>query len=58
MKRLQVQSQAQQSLLAHLAIALLGGFMLNFMPCVLPVIGLKVLSFAQQAGEQRARVLC
>lgn len=44
------------SLLWLLPIALLGGFILNFMPCVLPVIGLKILSFVQQAGESRARV--
>lgn len=49
-------SQASQSLLAILGIAMLGGFILNFMPCVLPVVGLKVLSFVQQAGEHRARV--
>ncbi|MCA9137185.1 MAG: thioredoxin family protein [Planctomycetales bacterium] len=36
--------------------ALCGGFILNFMPCVLPVIGIKVLSFAKQAGEDRRRV--
>lgn len=35
----------------------LGGFLLNFMPCVLPVIGLKVLSFVTQSGESRSRVL-
>jgi thiol:disulfide interchange protein len=27
------------------------------MPCVLPVIGLKVLSFAEQAGRSRAKIL-
>ena len=36
--------------------SLLGGFILNFMPCDLPVIGLKVMSFVQQAGENRAQV--
>ena len=46
----------QQSLIGVLAFALLGGFILNFMPCVLPVIGLKVMSFVQQAGESRRRV--
>jgi thiol:disulfide interchange protein len=35
---------------------LLGGMILNLMPCVLPVIGLKVLSFAQQGGQSRSRV--
>lgn len=41
---------------AILIIAFLGGLILNFMPCVLPVIGLKVMSFVQQAGESRAKV--
>ncbi len=40
-----------------LLASLLGGFILNFMPCVLPVIGLKILSFAQQAGRSRAQIL-
>ncbi len=35
----------------------LGGVLLNLMPCVFPVIGLKVLSFVEQAGESRGRVL-
>lgn len=37
--------------------SLAGGFVLNFMPCVLPVIGLKILSFAEQAGRSRAQTL-
>ncbi|HUT09714.1 MAG TPA: thioredoxin family protein [Thermoguttaceae bacterium] len=40
-----------------LAFAFLGGLILNLMPCVLPVISLKILSFLEQAGESRARVL-
>jgi len=35
--------------------AFIGGFILNFMPCVLPVIGLKVMSFVDQAGESRGK---
>lgn len=46
--------------LSKLALVLLGSFagglILNLMPCVLPVIGLKVLAFAEQAGQQRGRV--
>lgn len=38
-------------------VALFGGFILNFMPCVLPVIGLKVLSLVEQAGESRVQAL-
>lgn len=34
----------------------LGGFLLNLMPCVLPVISLKVLSFVRQAHDDRWRV--
>ena len=36
--------------------AFLGGLILNVMPCVLPVIGLKLMAFVQQAGESRWRV--
>ena len=36
--------------------AFLGGLILNVMPCVLPVIAIKVLSFVQQAGEDRGRI--
>ncbi|MEM9659055.1 MAG: cytochrome c biogenesis protein CcdA, partial [Planctomycetota bacterium] len=43
------------SLAYYLTLAFFGGLLLNVMPCVLPVIGLKVMSFVQQAGESRAR---
>jgi thiol:disulfide interchange protein len=45
------------SLPAILAISLLGGLLLNLMPCVLPVIGLKILSFVEQGGRHRSHVL-
>jgi len=45
------------SLPVIMLFAVLGGFILNFMPCVLPVIGLKILSFAEQAGRSRGTVL-
>jgi thiol:disulfide interchange protein len=32
-----------------------GGLILNIMPCVLPVIGLKILSFVQQSGHNRRK---
>lgn len=38
-------------------VSLFGGFILNFMPCVLPVIGLKILSLVEQAGESRIQAL-
>lgn len=40
----------------YLLFAFLGGLILNIMPCVLPVIAIKVLSFVQQAGEDRGRI--
>ena len=43
------------TLLTQIGVALLAGFILNFMPCVLPVIGLKIMSFVTQAGEDRTR---
>jgi thiol:disulfide interchange protein DsbD len=45
------------SLVTYLIYAFLGGLILNVMPCVLPVIAIKVLSFVQQAGEDRSRIL-
>jgi len=36
--------------------AVLAGFILNFMPCVLPVVSLKILGFVQQAQESGRRV--
>lgn len=43
-------------LLAMLGLAFLGGLILNFMPCVLPVIALKVFSFVNQSKEHPRRV--
>ena len=44
-------------LLLFLLFGWLGGMILNLMPCVLPVISLKIFSFIAQAGESRARIL-
>ncbi len=39
-----------------LLMGLVGGLLLNLMPCVLPVLGLKLMSFAQQSGRARQEV--
>ncbi len=39
--------------LAMLGLALLGGLVLNLMPCVLPVLSLKLLALAGYAGTER-----
>lgn len=48
---------AESSAAWMLLLALVGGAILNLMPCVFPVIGLKVLSFASQAGSDRSAAL-
>ena len=40
-----------------LLFAFLGGIILNFMPCVLPVISLKIFSFVQMARYNRSLIL-
>ena len=44
------------SFLREVILGFLGGIFLNLMPCVLPVLGLKILSFIEQAGQQRQRI--
>ncbi|MBR4835118.1 MAG: thioredoxin family protein [Thermoguttaceae bacterium] len=38
-----------------LLYAFLGGLILNATPCVLPVVGLKIMSFFDQAGQKRSK---
>lgn len=45
-----------RALLPMIGFGLLGGLILNLMPCVLPVIGLKLLSLVQHAGHSRAKI--
>lgn len=42
--------------LAILATALLGGLILNLMPCVLPVLSLKLLGVVEAGGRERSEV--
>jgi len=39
-----------------LGLAFLGGLILNLMPCVFPVLGIKILGFVHQAGADRRKV--
>ncbi len=52
----QAAPKAGPGLLATLWGAFLGGLILNLMPCVLPVIALKIFGFISQAGEDPRRV--
>jgi len=46
----------RKSLIFYLGLALVGGLILNIMPCVLPVIALKILGFVNQSKEAPGRV--
>ncbi|MFH1922981.1 MAG: thioredoxin family protein [Planctomycetota bacterium] len=50
------QSPATAGLAAMLIAAFFGGLILNLMPCVLPVLSLKLLTFVEQGGQSRGQV--
>ena len=43
-------------LFSTLALAFVGGLILNLMPCVFPVLGIKILGFVNQAGADPRKV--
>lgn len=47
-------SAVEASLLLALTLALMGGALLNLMPCVFPILSLKVLGFAKPGQDRRA----
>ncbi len=47
---------AVNTLAGTLALAFVGGLILNLMPCVFPVLGIKILGFVNQAGADRRKV--
>jgi thiol:disulfide interchange protein/DsbC/DsbD-like thiol-disulfide interchange protein len=50
-------SAPARGILTFLFFGFLGGIILNLMPCVLPVISLKIFGFIQQAGQSRRKIL-
>ncbi|MEE2694385.1 MAG: protein-disulfide reductase DsbD domain-containing protein [Pseudomonadota bacterium] len=53
------QSKPQYKSMALIGIlftALIGGLILNLMPCVLPVLSIKILSVLQNVGESRLKI--
>ncbi|CAG9262596.1 protein-disulfide reductase DsbD family protein [Paraburkholderia caribensis] len=46
-------TESGRSIAIVLCLALLGGLILNFMPCVLPVLSIKVFSVVKAAGAER-----
>jgi thiol:disulfide interchange protein DsbD len=47
---------SDMTLMLALLLALAGGLVLNLMPCVFPVLSLKILSFVAMAGDEPAAV--
>jgi len=50
-------SVPSRGIFTFLLFGFIGGFILNLMPCVLPVISLKIFGFIQQAGQSRQKIL-
>jgi thiol:disulfide interchange protein len=48
---------AKRGFLLILGGMFLGGLILNLMPCVFPVIGIKIMGFVQQAGHDRKKII-
>ena len=48
---------APGSLLGTLLLAFVGGLILNLMPCVFPVLGIKILGFVNQSGNDRKKIM-
>ena len=46
-----------RGIFTFLLFGFLGGVILNLMPCVLPVISLKIFGFIQHAGQSRQKIL-
>lgn len=52
-----VSAGSYDGLLVIACLMFVGGLILNLMPCVFPVIGLKILSFVELGGGERKKVL-
>ncbi|MFP4164137.1 MAG: protein-disulfide reductase DsbD family protein [Chitinispirillaceae bacterium] len=52
-----VEKKRDFNLLTALIFSLLAGLALNITPCIFPMLGIRVLSFAQGAGESRRRAI-
>jgi len=50
-------SRAATGLAGTLLLALVGGLILNLMPCVFPVLGIKIMGFVNQSGHDKKKVM-
>ncbi len=49
-------TEKKLNLWSAIGFAFLGGIILNLMPCVFPVLGIKIMGFVQQAGEDPRKI--
>lgn len=52
-----ITEKEESTILLALLFAFIGGMILNLMPCVLPVLSIKIMGFVQQAGEDKKKIL-
>ena len=52
-----IEERTVTGLFQAIIFGLLAGIILNFMPCVLPVVSLKIMSFIKHAGSDRRELL-
>jgi thiol:disulfide interchange protein DsbD len=50
-------AESSAPLAGTLLLAFIGGLILNLMPCVFPVLGIKILGFVHQSGSERGKVV-
>jgi thiol:disulfide interchange protein DsbD len=53
----QIPAPPAAGLAGTLLLALVGGLILNLMPCVFPVLGIKILGFVNQSGHDRKKIV-
>ncbi|MES1168618.1 MAG: hypothetical protein ABUL61_05565, partial [Oleiharenicola lentus] len=53
----QIPAKPAAGLAGTLLLALVGGLILNLMPCVFPVLGIKILGFVNQSGNDRKKIV-
>lgn len=50
-------SKSEPGLFTYLLLAFIGGLILNFMPCVLPVISIKLFGLIKHQGQKKSKIL-
>lgn len=57
LKEQSIEQSKKQSIFLLALMAFLGGMILNLMPCVFPIIGIKVLSFIKGASGEKSKAI-